>query len=293
MHQITDSTVLNTAVIPLCNLMGNSTTQLHNGFFGMPQGFSAVYQAMDFRILEENYANVEKYIQGICKGEFRSVIVNGPPGVGKSYSVDAYLQQYANEDCYKVAAGHMTPLSLYGNLYQYRNVGDVLVLDDIDSVFSKIEGINLLKAAMDTKPVRRISWESSSTVVMNLGLPPHFEFKGSIVLISNIGFVQKKGKMQEHLDALKDRSYSLHISDNTREELYQQVCFMVIKKGLLKEFDLAAEQQSKILDYIGSNLDQLNKISLRLAIKLAGLMKANPEEWSSMADSGLLSGSLD
>ncbi len=293
MHQITDSTVLNTAVIPLCNLMCNSTTQLHNGIFGMPQGFSAAYQAMDFSVLEENYANVEKYIQGICKGEFRSVIVNGPPGVGKSYSVDAYLQQYANEDCYKVAAGHMTPLSLYGNLYQYRNVGDVLVLDDIDSVFSKIEGINLLKAAMDTKPVRRISWESSSTVVMNLGLPPHFEFKGSIVLISNIGFVQKKGKMQEHLDALKDRSYSLHISDNTREELYQQVCFMVIKKGLLKEFDLAAEQQSKILDYIGSNLDQLNKVSLRLAMKLAGLMKANPEEWSSMADSGLLSGSLD
>ncbi len=293
MHQITDSTVLNTAVIPLGNLMGNSTTPLHNGLFGMPQGFSAVYQAMDFSVLEENYANVEKYIQGICKGEFRSVIVNGPPGVGKSYSVDTYLQQYAKEDSYKVAAGHMTPLSLYGNLYQYRNVGDVLVLDDIGSVFSKIEGINLLKAAMDTKPVRRISWESSSTVVMNLGLPPHFEFKGSIVLISNIGFVQKKGKMQEHLDALKDRSYSLHISDNTKEELYQQVCFMVIKKGLLKEFDLAAEQQSKILDYIGSNLDQLNKVSLRLAMKLAGLMKANPEEWSSMADSGLLSGSLD
>ncbi len=279
--------------LPIMGLIGNNNQPAHNGFFGMPQGFSAVYQAMDFSVLEENYANVEKYIQGICKGEFRSVIVNGPPGVGKSYSVDTYLQQYAEEDSYKVAAGHMTPLSLYGNLYQYRNVGDVLVLDDIDSVFSKIEGINLLKAAMDTKPVRRINWESSSAVVMNLGLPSHFEFKGSIVLISNIGFVHKKGKMQEHLDALKDRSYSLHISDNTKEELYQQVCFMVIKKGLLKEFELTAEQQSKILDYIGSNLDKLNKISLRLAMKLACLMKANPEEWSSMADSGLLSGSLD
>jgi hypothetical protein len=281
------------AALPIMGLIGNNNQPAHNGFFGMPQGFSAVYQAMDFSVLEENYANVEKYIQGICKGEFRSVIVNGPPGVGKSYSVDTYLQQYAEEGSYKVAAGHMTPLSLYGNLYQYRNVGDVLVLDDIDSVFSKIEGINLLKAAMDTKPVRRINWESSSAVVMNLGLPSHFEFKGSVVLISNIGFVQKKGKMQEHLDALKDRSYSLHISDNTKEELYQQVCFMVIKKGLLKEFELTAEQQSKILDYIGANLDRLNKISLRLAMKLAGLMKANPEEWSSMADSGLLSGSLD
>jgi hypothetical protein len=186
----------------------------------------------------------------------------------------------------------MTPLSLYGNLYQYRNVGDVLVLDDIDSVFSKIEGINLLKAAMDTKPVRRINWESSSAVVVNLGLPAYFEFKGSVVLISNIGFIGKKGKLQEHLDALKDRSYSLHISDNTKEELYQQVCFMVIKKSLLKEFELDDAQQSEILDYIGNNLNKIDKISLRLAIKLAGLMKANPTEWTSMADSGLLNGSL-
>jgi hypothetical protein len=292
MQQTNHSVALNTATIPLSGLMGNKQTPLHNGFFGIPEGFSAAYQVMDFSVLEANYANVEKYIKGICKGEFRSVIVNGPPGVGKSYSVDAYLQQYAEVDSYKVAAGHMTPLSLYGNLYQYRNVGDVLVLDDIDSVFSKIEGINLLKAAMDTKPVRRINWESSSAVVTNLGLPSHFQFKGSVVLISNIGFIGKKGKLQEHLDALKDRSYSLHISDNTKEELYQQVCFMVIKKDLLKEFDLDAVQQSKILDYIGDNLNKIDKISLRLAIKLAGLMRANPIEWKSMADSGLLNGSL-
>lgn len=292
MQQISNVVAVKPAAIPFSSILLNGEPA-HNGFLGVPDGFSAAYQVMDFGVLEENYANVEKYIQGICKGEFRSVIVNGPPGVGKSYSVEKYLQQYAEADTYKVAAGHMTPLSLYGNLYQYRNVGDVLVLDDIDSVFEKLEGINLLKAAMDTKPVRQINWESSSAVVVNLGLPSHFEFKGSVVLISNIGFVRKKGKMQEHLEALKDRSYSLHISSNTKEELYQQVCFMVIKKNLLREFDIDAEQQSKILDYIGMNLDKINKISLRLAMKLASLMKANPTEWESMADSGLLSGSLE
>lgn len=278
---------LNSA-IPMSYLIPN-----HNVVFGMPQdNFSNVYTNMDFSVLEENYANVEKYVKGICKGQYRSVIVNGPPGVGKSFSVETYLQQNAAQDTYKVVAGHMTPMSLYGNLYQHRNVGDVLVLDDIDSVFSKIEGINLLKAAMDTKPVRRINWESSSAIVVNLGLPAGFEFKGSVVLISNIGFSRKKSKLQEHLDALKDRSYSLQISSNTKEELYQQVCFMVVKKDLLKEYGLSASQQSEILDYIGDHLEEIEKISLRLAMKLAALMKANREEWRSMADSGLLNGSL-
>lgn len=273
-------------------LIANGNSMGHNIFFTAQDEFSAVYQEMDFNVLEENYANVEKYIQGICKGEFRSVIVNGPPGVGKSFSVDAYLQQYAQDDAYKVVAGHMTPLSLYGNLYQYRHAGDVLVLDDIDSVFSKIEGINLLKAAMDTKPVRRINWESSSATVVSMGLPAGFEFRGSVVLISNIGFNRKQSKLQEHLDALKDRSYSLKISNGTKEELYQQVCFMVIKKKLLQGYELSGSQQSEILDYIGGNLEKIHKISLRLAMKLASLMKANPTDWRSMADSGLLSGDL-
>ncbi len=273
-------------------LIANGNSMGHSIFFTAQDEFSAVYQAMDFNVLEENYANVEKYIQGICKGEFRSVIVNGPPGVGKSFSVDAYLQQYAQDDAYKVVAGHMTPLSLYGNLYQYRHAGDVLVLDDIDSVFSKIEGSNLLKAAMDTKPVRRINWESSSATVVSMGLPAGFEFRGSVVLISNIGFNRKQSKLQEHLDALKDRSYSLKISNGTKEELYQQVCFMVIKKNLLQGYELSGSQQSEILDYIGGNLEKIHKISLRLAMKLASLMKANPTDWRSMADSGLLSGDL-
>lgn len=274
----------------------NSTQQtqsINNGFFGVNDAYSHCYKTMDFSDLEENYENVEKYVKGVCKGKFRSVIVNGPPGVGKTFSVDSYLKQHAQNGSYKVVAGHMTPLSLYGNLYQYRNHGDVLVLDDIDSVFSKIEGINLLKAAMDTKPIRRVNWESASAAVSSLGLPQGFEFNGSIVLISNIGFSRKTNKLQEHLSALKDRSYSLQVSDGSNEALFQQVCFMVVKKGLLQSFNLSKQQESLILDYISDNIDSLHKISLRLAMKLASLMTSNPNEWISMADSGLLNETIE
>ena len=51
-------------------------TPIHNGLFGNFKGFSSAYQAIDFSVLEENYVNVDKHIQGVCKGHYLSVIVN-------------------------------------------------------------------------------------------------------------------------------------------------------------------------------------------------------------------------
>ena len=253
----------------------------------MNSGLGSYYNNDDYSDLEERYANVEKYIKQIASGKIHNLIVNGPPGVGKTYSVENYLNKYAQAK-YKVVKGHMTPLSLYGNLYFHREANSVLVLDDIDSVFKKIEGVNLLKAAIDTSAVRKISWESTSPL-KGVGIPDSFQFKGSVILISNIGFNGRtKGDLSAHLDALKDRSYKIVIADSSKESCFKQVCFMVAKKDLLRDFKLSKKQEFSILQYIDENLEKLDKVSLRTAVKLAQLIAINADDWQSMADSGLL-----
>lgn len=253
----------------------------------IPLATKSRYENDDYSDLQKRYGNVETYIKQIANGKIHNLIVNGPPGVGKTYSVENYLNKYS-QGKYKVVKGHMTPLSLYGNLYFHREANSVLVLDDIDSVFKKVEGVNILKAAIDTSPVRKISWEST-TPLKGTEIPDSFQFNGSVILISNIGFDgHTKSNLSAHLDALKDRSYKIVVADNSKESCFKQVCFMVTKNNLLKDFKLSKEQEFALLEYIETNLEKLDKVSLRTAVKLAQLVAINPDDWQSMADSGLL-----
>ena len=67
---------------------------------------------------------------------------------------------------------------------------------------------------------------------------------------------------------------------------------MVMKKNLLGSFSLSAMQIQDILEYVESNMEFLPKISLRVAIKLAQLVKESPDDWHQMANNGLLNQSI-
>jgi len=245
------------------------------------------YASIDYSDLEARYSSTETYIEKLSKGKLRSLIVNGPPGVGKTHSVEEYLQKYACGN-YSIITGQMTPLSLYGHLYKNKTAGRVLVLDDIDSVFNKLEGVNILKAAMDTKLVRNISWESSTHLLGARGALRTFSFYGGVILISNVGFDTTDKKIGGRLDALKDRSFSITISDRTNESLFKQVCFMVMKRDLLKDFNFSDFQKKELLEYMEENLASMYTVSLRVALKLAMLIQDDPLEWKSLANDGLV-----
>jgi hypothetical protein len=241
----------------------------------------------DFKVFEMRYSGVESFIEKMANGKFFSLIVNGPPGIGKTHSVELYLKKYA-KDSYKVISGHMTLLSLYSVLYGYRKKGQIVVLDDVDSVFSKVEGVNILKAAMDTKAVRNIHWESPSGLLNTMELPKNFEFNGGVILISNIGFGGTNGKLVAHLLALKDRSYCIPIAESTENSLFKQICFMVLERDLMTALEVPQDAQQMLLEYIDDNQKHFHTLSLRTVVKISKLYNLDPVDWRLMAEQSLM-----
>lgn len=243
--------------------------------------------AEEFKHLDARFNNVETFVKQISNGNFRSLIVNGHPGIGKTHSVTKYLEQYAKGNYY-VFQGRVTLLSLYATLHAFKNKGKVVVLDDVDSIFSDVQGLNILKAVMDTTSTRRVHWASTTGKLNTMGLPDNFIFNGGVILISNVGFGGGTSRLVTHLTALKDRSYCVPVADSGQDGLFKQICYMVLKRNLMTDMGIDLKDQMMLLEYIDEHQGEMNTISLRTVVKLVEIFKIDPLNWRDMANVGLL-----
>ena len=88
----------------------------------------------------------------------------------------------------------MSAIGLYQKLFKFSNPGNILVLDDCDSILFDDIALNILKAALDSSKKRYISWNTESRVLANEGVPDRFEFRGSVIMITNIKFDYVRSK---------------------------------------------------------------------------------------------------
>ncbi len=228
-----------------------------------------------------------------CKeGTVRALILSGPPGIGKSYGVTTKLEQTSMFDNlqavnkWEVVKGATSGLGLYKKLYQYSKAGSVIVFDDCDTVLFDDLSLNILKAALDTGKKRIIQWNTESRVLDREGIPDKFEFEGAVIFITNVKFdAVKSKKLRDHLDALMSRC---HYIDLTIESVADKMLRIkqVIEGGMLSEYkfdDVKAVEQS-IVEYMEANGKRIQELSLRMAIKLAELIKMRPNDWQSVAN---------
>jgi hypothetical protein len=141
---------------------------------------------------------------------------------------------------------------------------------------------------MDTTKQRVINWESTTAMLNSLGLPTRFDFNGSVILITNVGFGGAVTKQLAHLNALKDRSFCIPVADGGSQSAYKQIAYMLYKHDILKDYNLTSEVKLELLEYINCNLDNLYTVSLRTIIKLAEVYRLNPTGWRDDADAAFL-----
>ena len=242
--------------------------------------------------IEQRFNILDDMTKAAIAGDIRAMIVVGPPGVGKSYGVEFQLEKAGLFDVmgnrkvkYEVIKGAMTPIGLYCTLYKHSDPRNVLVFDDCDSILQDDLALNILKAALDSGKKRRIHWNSDSAMLRREGVPDQFDFKGSVIFITNLKFENLKSKkLQDHLEALQSRCHFLDLTLNTTRDKILRIRQIFRKGDLFQDYDFTPEQGEAIVEFMQDNHARLREISLRMALKLADLTKVSTN-WRALAES--------
>lgn len=250
-------------------------------------------EAMDR--IQQRFDVLDEMSKACINGDIRAMIVSGPPGVGKSYGVETQLERASMFDRlsskkvrYEVIKGAMTPIGLYCQLFKYSDAKNVLVFDDCDSVLMDDLALNILKAALDSGKRRKICWNSDSSMLRREGVPDSFNFNGSAIFITNLKFENLKSKkLQDHLEALQSRCHFLDLTIDTERDKMLRIkqVHRDTEGGVFHAYDFAGNEAEQVLDYMYENKGKLRELSLRMALKIADLVKISPNNWKSLTES--------
>ena len=247
--------------------------------------------------INERFDILNEMAQAVAFGSVRSVIVSGPPGVGKSYGVEDTMQVSCGADYlatgikpYETIRGTVSPIGLYMKLFEYSEAGKVIVFDDTDSALLDTDCLGLLKTALDTSKKRILSWNKESYALKDTGVPSRFEFKGGIIFLTNLSFTNVRSKqLAPHLEALQSRSHYLDLGITTQRDKFLRIKGVVVNSDMLEDYNFSKEQREAIMDYIKVNINSLRDLSLRTVIKLADLVKMDSSMgWQRLANLTIL-----
>ena len=244
--------------------------------------------------LKQRFDILEDMTRAVKKGDVRSMIVTGPPGVGKSFGVEKVLSKHdvfadvANDSKlkkYEVVKGAMSAIGLYSKLYNYSDKKCILVFDDCDSVLLDDLSLNILKAALDSSKKRMIHWNTDSRLLRSEGVPNSFEFKGGAIFITNIKFEHVRSKkLRDHLEALESRCHYLDLTIDTEREKLLRIKQVIRDCDMLEDYDLEPWAKMEVVDFIEANAKRMRELSLRMVLKVADIRVSMPANWKAVVE---------
>jgi hypothetical protein len=126
---------------------------------------------------------------------------------------------------------------------------------------------------------------SESSALRREGIPDSFEFKGSVIFITNLKFdTMKSQKLRDHLDALQSRCHYLDLTLDTMRDKILRIKQIANDGVLFQDYDFEPVVQDEIIGFMDANKNKLREMSLRMALKIADLRKSFPLNWKRMAE---------
>jgi len=225
------------------------------------------------------FRTLNRMADGVVAGNVRSMIVSGPAGIGKTYTIEGLLESSESEEKiqYTAVRGFMKATGLYKLLWENREENQVILLDDCDSAFQDEVSLNLLKAALDSSKKRVLAWRSEKRFEDECGeeIPNSFEYRGSIVFITNLNFEQminQGNKLAPHFSALISRSFYIDLNMGSSREYLLRIKDVLQNTDMAYTLGLSETQTSDLMNFIEENYTRLRELSLRMVGKLAKIM---------------------
>ena len=237
--------------------------------------------------IRKRFAMQEKLVDRVINGTVRSLVVSGPPGVGKSFNVEKALEPLtsndgdANEDGtrgrgVRVLSGTVSVPGLIIAAWDTHQKGDVLVFDDCDDLFRDETGLNILKGILDTSQKRWVKYNKNATWMDDMGIPREFEYSGSVIFLSNIDFdleIQRGSRLAPHLLAFIDRSLFLNLTLRTQDDFLARLDHLA---AVMIKND---EEREAVMSFIREHAGRFHSLSGRLILHAYTAMKKYPNDW--------------
>jgi hypothetical protein len=198
--------------------------------------------------LEQKQQLLAHHVKMVARKLSHALFIFGNQGgLGKSRTV---FRTLGEENITPVLVNsHVTPLSLYSTLFLYRDE-QVIFFDDVDSMFSSMAHLGLLRSALWGNP--RVVTYGSSQLPSNL--PPQFEFTSRCIFSANV----IPGR-NDAFKAVLSRCDIFELSATNEEVLDLMRC--VSAAGF---HNISPEDCSMVIDFIADNAADDRQLSMRL-----------------------------
>lgn len=252
----------------------------------------------------ESLEHLEGLAQGLIKGSFNALFVAGKGGTGKTQTIEQVLADNGLKDNagYFKITGSASPIGIYSALYKYKD--DIILFDDCDGALESQDGRNIIKAATDTKKIRKIAWGKKSAGMYDPDspaetakadaraiaaadneadedemdddpddrIPRYFNFTGQVIFISNLPL----NKLDPD-GALRTRAFIISINP-TPDEMLARMSEILHKIPLEGGLSLTSKERTEVLDVIKASRRK-DQASLRTLVRALNLAASGSPQW--------------